>query len=68
LGGAIDLYRQWLELMKLLGAPYILIEVDAINPRVEKMHLLMGATRLKEFHTADGRQRAVLKYNFLIDR
>jgi len=62
MGGAIELHKKWLKLMRLLGAPNVKLEVDRVNERVGKMHYLMGASLLREFVTPDGRQRLVLEY------
>jgi hypothetical protein len=61
-GLALDLYKNWLSLMRLLGARQVKIEVDCQNPKVKKMHSLMGAKVLGEFSTPDGRQRVIMEY------
>jgi hypothetical protein len=61
-GGAIELHRNWLSLMRLLGVSQVKLEVDRVNDRVEKIHRLMGAKVIKEFSTPDGRQRLVMEY------
>ncbi len=61
-GGAIELHKKWLSLMHLLGASQVKLEVDQVNTRVVKMHELMGATRVREFSTPDGRQRLIMEY------
>lgn len=62
-GGAIELHRTWLSVMRLLGASRVRLEVDRVNDKVEKIHRLMGAKVLKEFSTPDGRQRLVMEYS-----
>lgn len=61
-GGAIELHKTWLSVMRLLGASRIQLEVDRINERVARMHQMMGARVIKEFVTPDGRHRMVMEY------
>lgn len=61
-GGAIELHRTWLSVMRLLGITSVRLEVDRVNDKVEKIHRLMGAQVIKEFSTPDGRQRLIMEY------
>lgn len=64
-GGAIELHKKWLSLMRLLGAPNVRLEVDRVNIKVERMHSLMGAKVIREFVTPDGRRRVVMEYSLV---
>lgn len=63
-GGAIELHRKWLELVRLLGAQQVRLEVDRENPKVEQLHLKLGARVVKQLVTPDGKERVILEYPF----
>lgn len=53
----------WLYFMKLLGAQQIFFEVDKVNKRIYKYHIINGAEELSSFMMPDGRERVEFVYN-----
>jgi len=62
-GGALVLNAKWLLVMKTLGAKEVRIEVDGRNPKVERMHRLVGARVVKNYVTPDGNPRIIMGYD-----
>jgi hypothetical protein len=59
---AISLLRQWLSIMRSLGAGRIVLEVDEQNADVAKAHQLLGARECRRYITPDGKARRELYY------
>jgi hypothetical protein len=59
---AIALLRQWLAIMRSLGAGRIVLEVDEQNADVAKVHQLLGARESRRYVTPDGKSRRELYY------
>lgn len=60
--GAVALLRTWLAVMRNLGTGSIRMEVDVDNTRSEMVHKLLGARRVHEYHTPDGKPRILMEY------
>jgi hypothetical protein len=60
--GGVRILEKWLELMRLIGAREIRLEVDKEHPTSHKCHQLLGAKVIKEFSTPDGRSRLIMEY------
>jgi hypothetical protein len=59
---AIALLRQWLSIMRSLGAGGIVLEVDEDNADVAKAHQILGARESRRYTTPDGKTRRELYY------
>ncbi len=60
--GAVTLLRTWLAVMRDLGTGKIRMEVDVDNMRSEMVHKLLGAHRVHEYRTPDGKPRILMEY------
>ena len=50
-------------LLKMLGVGKLYFEVDKINKKVFKFHMINGAEEVRTYSLPDGRERAVLVYD-----
>jgi hypothetical protein len=59
---SVMLFRKWMELMRLLGAKDIMLEVDHENPRSEETHRRLGAKPAVEFVAPGRTLRKIMIY------
>jgi hypothetical protein len=62
-GGAVELHKSWLAVMRILGADKVRLELDRVNSKVEFMQRMLGAKVLRETQTPDGKERLILEYD-----
>jgi len=60
--GGLLLLKKWLQLMWLLGAAEIRLELNRENTRAQQAHRMFGAEVTGQFTTPEGRERVIMRY------
>jgi len=60
--GALRLLQKWLDLMWLLGAEEIRLELNRENTRAQQAHRMFGADVTERFVTPEERERLIMRY------